>query len=351
MMLGLITILSGQGSCLVLFSCLQALMNVQTIQASHVISTCCISYYLGADSFIISIKDGLFASTTFTSFTMSLGIAAFVLTILNSIVITDEEDAGGFFGKAQALTKGIIYKKTDYLHLVILLAYSSILIYFSAAGGMSDSSSAIILTILVFVNLLVPISLIFLLDADRIRAMVGEPTEIEKKLSNKGIDYSFSDAALRLDFWYLAIASMVVIGGSRMYDENAQALGLHDDTKTELIEQTYNVYEVVGAVTMGSMLTFFRSKIRPTLCIVFCVLIAMLGQVAMIYPASFTEWDPMWIAVASASFAEGGLLVSLSSFVHEEYGTESFGILFGTMLSFGAVGLYAMDEVFFVNIF
>jgi len=75
-------------------------MNLQTIQSSHVISTCLISYYLGADSFIVSIKSGLFADTAFTSFTMSLAIFAFVLTILNAFVISDDEDTGGFFGKA-----------------------------------------------------------------------------------------------------------------------------------------------------------------------------------------------------------------------------------------------------------
>lgn len=64
------------------------------------ISTCLISYYLGADSFIVSIKNGLFADTTFTSFTMSLAIAAFILTVFNAVVVNDAEDAEGFFGKA-----------------------------------------------------------------------------------------------------------------------------------------------------------------------------------------------------------------------------------------------------------
>ena len=70
----------------------------------------------------------------------------------------------------------------------------------------------------------------------------------------------------------------------------------------------------------------------------------------MIWPESITFTEPMRIAVAGASFAEGGLMVSLASFCHEEYGTEQIGILIGTMLTFGAAGLYALDEVFFPNI-
>ena len=70
----------------------------------------------------------------------------------------------------------------------------------------------------------------------------------------------------------------------------------------------------------------------------------------MISPNSFS-FDAMQVAVGSAAFAEGGLMVALASLVHEEYGTELFGVLYGTFLTFGAVGLYALDEIFFPNIF
>ena len=102
---------------------------------------------------------------------------------------------------------------------------------------------------------------------------------------------------------------------------------------------------------MGSLLTFFRASVRPTQVIVLMTLLGAVGMLAMVYPSSITFADPMLIAVASASFAEGGMLVALCSFVHEEYGTEEFGILFGTMFSFGAAGLFAFDEVFFPGIF
>jgi hypothetical protein len=70
----------------------------------------------------------------------------------------------------------------------------------------------------------------------------------------------------------------------------------------------------------------------------------------MVWPSAFTDNDPMRIAVATAALCEGGFLVSMASFVHEEYGTESFGILFGTFLTFGAAGLYGLDEIFFPSL-
>jgi len=236
-----------------------------------------VSYYLGADSFVMAVKEGLVPDQTFTNFTMNLAIAAFILTVLNGIIITDQEDASGFFGKAEALTKGIIYKKTNYLHLIILLVYTLFLMGAQFLGSLKDSSSAIVLIVLIFVNCLVPISLIFLLDADKIKSMVGEPSDIEKKLSNKGNDLTVKEALERIDFWYLGITTMILVGTSRLYDENAMELGLHDEDKENTIQQAYSVYEVVGAVVSGTLLTFFRSKLRPSAMIVLLVPFALLG--------------------------------------------------------------------------
>ena len=70
---------------------------------------------------------------------------------------------------------------------------------------------------------------------------------------------------------------MFLIGTARIFDENADSLGMGDDAREDLIGQAYSVYEVIGAVTIGSFLTFFRSKVRPSLMIVFCCIIGGMG--------------------------------------------------------------------------
>ena len=189
-------------------------------------------------------------------------------------------------------------------------------------GGLADESAAIILEICVLLNLGVPIFLLCLMDPNTIKALVGEPSDIEKKLSNKGVDKTFTVAAQRIDFWYCCIVAMFLIGIARIFDENADVLGMQKEGAETMISETYSVYEVIGAVSVGTFLTLFRSKIRPSLTIIICCIIGGLGQLAMIWPNQITMTEPMRIAVASASFAEGGLMVSLASFCHEEYGTE-----------------------------
>ena len=117
---------------------------------------------------------------------------------------------------------------------------------------------------------------------------------------------------------------------------------------------------MIGAVAMGSLMamnslmaTFGGAKqICKSATVVLVLFISLLGQLPMIWPSQAKEFvDPMRTAVATASFAEGSLLVALASLVHEKYGAKSFGVLYGTMLTFGGVGLYAFNEVFFPSIF
>ena len=162
--LGSICVLVGQGSCLLLLSVMQALMNLMTIQASHVITTCCFAYYLGADTYIVSVKDGMYKDASFSDFTFTLAMTGFVLSLVNLAVISDEDDVGGFFGKAIALSKGIIYKKTNYGHIFIQFFYMAILFFGYFSGGLKTPTTSYMLYGSVLAHYLIPIIVLCLND-------------------------------------------------------------------------------------------------------------------------------------------------------------------------------------------
>ena len=163
------------------------------------------------------------------------------------------------------------------MHVIILGVYTAILMMAYFGGEMKGSTNAIVLIVLILSNLAVPFVVLFLLSPDRIKAFVGEPSDIEKKLSNKGADKTIAETFIRLDFWYMAICTMIVTGTARLFDENAESLAMHNDDMEDMISETYGVFEVIGAVVLGSILTFFRSQIRPSLIVVFALIIAGLG--------------------------------------------------------------------------
>ena len=80
-----------------------------------------------------------------------------------------------------------------------------------------------------------------------------------------------------MEFWYYAIVSFFVIGTSRLFYGNAEALGMHDDKKEEMIQQTYAVYQVIGAVVMGTLLTFFRGTLQPSAIIIAVLFVSLFG--------------------------------------------------------------------------
>ena len=57
------------------------------------------------------------------------------------------------------------------------------------------------------------------------------------------------------------------------------------------------------------------------------------------------------ICLICAAWASGGILPSLCQFVHEEYGLEAFGPIYGMLLTAGSFGFYGFNEVLYAGIF
>ena len=90
-----VSVMSGQGACLVLLAVLQALMNMQTILASGVLTTVLISYFLAGDSLMQMIMLSLADETQFEHLLGYLTISGGIVLILCAVVISDEEDGEG----------------------------------------------------------------------------------------------------------------------------------------------------------------------------------------------------------------------------------------------------------------
>ena len=116
---------------------------------------------------IHALRMGLAKNTNLPSFVAFLAISALILTLLNGSLISDEQGSKGFFAKQESLSKGIIYKKTNMIHLTILAIYTVLLLFGNLIDGLSSSIGSITLLILIMLNLLVPPVVIFMLDPER----------------------------------------------------------------------------------------------------------------------------------------------------------------------------------------
>lgn len=200
-------------------------------------------------------------------------------------------------------------------------------------------------------NLGVPVYTIYSLDAESIRARIGEPSDIEKELSNKGVDMDFGEVMERGDFWFYSIIAFMTIGAVRTIDENSHLFALGNEGVMDEIEGGYNVFEVVGALVFGSAIVFLRQWIRPSAMICWQLVILTYGFLIMTFPDYLsTSAAPIVTTVKISALVEGGLFVSLATFVHEEYGTQCYALIFGCFMSAGAAGLYVLDQVFILTV-
>lgn len=53
------------------------------------------------------------------------------------------------------------------------------------------------------------------------------------------------------------------------------------------------------------------------------------------------------ITTGLSAFSEGGFLVALGSYVHEEYGQMHLGVFMGYIITGGAIGIFVFDELIY----
>lgn len=88
-----------------------------------------LAYWLGGDSFIETLFNAFAddSPAAFTEFMFVLAVASIVAAVATCFVISDAEDTEGLFGKGNAMTYGVLYKRFGYFYFGVLIVYSTVL--------------------------------------------------------------------------------------------------------------------------------------------------------------------------------------------------------------------------------
>ena len=70
----LVSSIGGQGATLIWLASTQAMLEFHTIVCSHIINGVLISYFIGADTIVMSITNGLFPESKFGNVVISIAI-------------------------------------------------------------------------------------------------------------------------------------------------------------------------------------------------------------------------------------------------------------------------------------
>jgi hypothetical protein len=80
-------------------------------------------------------------------------------------------------------------------------------------------------------NVLIPVVVIsFLGPKDKLKKHkhIGEPSETDRFMINKGGNVTVKEAKKKREFWLALLTFSIIIGISRMIDDNATLIALHN---------------------------------------------------------------------------------------------------------------------------
>jgi hypothetical protein len=80
-------------------------------------------------------------------------------------------------------------------------------------------------------NFLVPVISFSLISKENLGKALGAPSETDKFMRNKGGNTSLSEAKNKQEFWLFLFSFSIVIGISRMVDDNATVIALSNQGK------------------------------------------------------------------------------------------------------------------------
>lgn len=109
----------------------------------------------------------------------------------------------------------------------------------------------------------------------------------------------------------------------------------------------FKTSELVGVMVVGLVLIFIRARITPAFLMIITCFIQVVAQANMLNPGrdeSISTETLLVITTSLSAFSIGGFLVSLCTYIHEEYGQKQWGVIFGSILAPGALGILAFDE-------
>ena len=92
------------------------------------------------------------------------------------------------------------------------------------------------------------------------------------------------------------------------------------------------------------LLTFFRDYVSPVGLIIFSTVVMALSQALMLHPDLNPGFSILYSTIGAAN-AFGIYILAIATYCNEEYGAMEFGQIFSLILSAGALGLLAYDEL------
>lgn len=337
-------IMGGQGASMIFLSAWSAMLKYHSIVNTNIITASLFAYFLGADSFHLSLKEGLFPNWHIRSFILLLAAVGAVLYVATAFILTGKNKQPD---EDKAFMKGLILKKGISMYGAVVLLYTAVCFLLLMSFQLGTKWGSAILLGVIALNLLVPVLIIMSMSSKDVSVLGGiKPDDHDLFLKGKGTNTSLGEAFFQPQFWFLIFSVIISTGVSRMMDENADLISLKNADNSARTRRTFQTIEVVGAVFTGLFLNFFRTSISPYAFMTFNSFLLVVSQVLM-YFVNRNFLLGVMIATGTVGFVSGSTFTLMGVIAHEEYGLANINRILAVLLSFAAAGILLFQEFVF----
>lgn len=296
-------------------------------------STVLVSYYMCADSLVYSVRTGVFPDMSFTFFQVISTVVSLLVFFVTALLFRDDREPKNF---AEKMGRGVAFRSITKSHLTLVLVLTVMMTFqmFTAHNIRSPYCAALVIVI-VLSNLVLPIVLIMR------GSLNPDPAFSDKALAEKGVDVDFSVVLTRPEFYFYQLVMMVVFGANQLLREKANQLS--ETAEDEIFhKELFGVFELVGTCSVGFAMTIFRAKVAPTAFLTWMTVLTLFAHLLLYVNLEMS----LSVGTALASFATGGMLTVIVTFVHEEYGPTAYATVFNALLTAAFFGFVAFELSF-----
>lgn len=119
-------------------------------------------------------------------------------------------------------------KRTITLYAVVMTAYLTLIFLLLISYQLDSYWGSRVLLIVLCLNFLVPLLSLSMVSQQSMNKLISTPGESDRFLSSRGKNRSFKEAQKLSEFWLFLFSFSIIVGLSRMVDQNATIISLYN---------------------------------------------------------------------------------------------------------------------------
>lgn len=295
-----------------------------------------ISYFFAAPYFDTSIRNGYFKDVDLFTNLIASAVINFCVLILAAFIV-DENEQSAQLKRASSLTDrfGI------FIYAGIAAGFLAT-IYFTCIIAEAYQLAIVLITLIILAN--------FIVLGFTVQALIGRIESTDH--SNVGEEHvppkkHFGQMLIDIRFWCLLVGTFIVVGSGVMYyleaADVAKALG-KDDLATK-VDYAYWLSASATILGGGVAAALFNKLFNGWMFAAIAAFSSMVGF-ALVFLSSTNETF-FYFSAFFVGAGTGGWYIIVPQILLDDAGPKSFEALWGSTLSFNALGMFAFERLFY----